>query len=97
MSAPASHEETSRNHFVPRLQPGRIKEARFRDFAVRFVFGGTISVVAALVGSAFTESIGGVHRLPGDTLLLSMAPSVGHHHTHRALSRQSLSAIHDPA
>jgi len=28
--------------------------------AVRFVFGGTISVVAALVGAAFTESIGGI-------------------------------------
>ena len=60
MSNPASHDDTSRNHFVPRFQPGRIKEARFRDMAVRFVFGGTISVVAALVGAAFTESIGGI-------------------------------------
>jgi len=60
MSDPASHDETSRNHFFPRFQPGRIKEARFRDFAVRFAFGGTISVVAALLGAATTESIGGV-------------------------------------
>jgi hypothetical protein len=60
MSDPASHDDTSSNHFVPRFQPGRIKEAKFRDMAVRFVFGGTISVVAALVGAAFTESIGGI-------------------------------------
>jgi hypothetical protein len=60
MSDPASHDDTSRNHFFPRFQPGRIKEARFRDFAVRFAFGGTISVVAALIGAATTESIGGV-------------------------------------
>jgi hypothetical protein len=59
MSDPASHDDTSRNHFFPRFQPGRIKEARFRDFAVRFAFGGTISVVAALIGSVTTESIGG--------------------------------------
>ena len=60
MSDPASHDDTSRNHFFPRFQPGRIKEARFRDMAVRFAFGGTISVAAALVGAATTESIGGV-------------------------------------
>jgi hypothetical protein len=60
MSDPASHDDTSRNHFFPRFQPRRIKEARFRDFAVRFAFGGTISVVAALIGSATTESIGGI-------------------------------------
>ena len=28
--------------------------------AVRFVFGGTISVVAALIGAVFTEPIGGI-------------------------------------
>jgi Protein of unknown function (DUF3147) len=60
MSDHASQGGPPRNHFLPRFQPGRIKEARFRDMAVRFVFGGTISVVAALIGAAFTESIGGV-------------------------------------
>jgi hypothetical protein len=60
MSDPASHDDMSRNHFFPRFQPGRIKEARFRDMAVRFAFGGTISVVAALIGAATTESIGGI-------------------------------------
>jgi Protein of unknown function (DUF3147) len=60
MSDPASQGGPRKNHFVPRFQPGRIKEARYRDMAVRFVFGGTISVVAALVGAAFTEPIGGI-------------------------------------
>ena len=60
MSDPASQGGPRRDHFVPRFQPGRIKEARFRDMAVRFAFGGTISVVAALSGAVTTESIGGV-------------------------------------
>jgi hypothetical protein len=60
MSDHAPQGDPPRNHFLPRFRPGRIKEAGFRDMAVRFVFGGTISVVAALVGAAFTESIGGV-------------------------------------
>jgi len=60
MSDPASQDGPRSNHFVPRFRPGRIREARFRDFAVRFAFGGTISVVAALVGAAFTEPIGGI-------------------------------------
>ena len=60
MSAPGSHNNPQRNHFIPRFQPGRIKEARFRDFAIRFAFGGTISVVAALIGAVSKEPIGGI-------------------------------------
>jgi hypothetical protein len=60
MSGSGSHNNPRRNHFVPRFQPRRIKEARFRDFAIRFAFGGTISVVAALIGAISTESIGGI-------------------------------------
>ena len=60
MSDPASREDSPRNHFVARFRPGRIREASYRDMAVRFAFGGTISVVAALIGAVTTESIGGV-------------------------------------
>jgi len=60
MSDPESHNNPHRNHFVPRFQPGRIKEARFRDFAIRFAFGGAISVIAALIGAVYNESIGGI-------------------------------------
>jgi hypothetical protein len=60
MSDPASRNDPRSNHFVPRFRPGRIREARFRDFAVRFAFGGTISVLAALIGATFTEPIGGI-------------------------------------
>jgi hypothetical protein len=68
MSDPASREDSPRNHFVPRFRPGRIREASYRDMAVRFAFGGTISVVAALIGAVTTESIGGgLYRLPRDT------------------------------
>jgi hypothetical protein len=60
MSDSGSHNNPRRNHFIPRFQPGRIKEARFRDFAIRFAFGGTISVVAVLIGAVSKESIGGI-------------------------------------
>ena len=60
MSNSGSHNNPRRNHFIPRFQLGRIKEARFRDFAIRFAFGGTISVVAALIGAVSKESIGGI-------------------------------------
>ena len=60
MSNSGSHNNSRRNHFIPRFQLGRIKKTRFRDFAVRFVFGGAISVIAALIGTVFNESIGGI-------------------------------------
>src|SRR5215213_4306132 len=60
MSDPASREDSPRNHFVPRFRPGRIREASYRDMAVRFAFGGTISVVAAPLQTNTTEPIGGV-------------------------------------
>ena len=60
MSAPGSHNNPQTNHFIPRFQPGRIKEARFSDYAIRFAFGGTISVVAALIGAVLKEPIGGI-------------------------------------
>jgi hypothetical protein len=60
MSAPESQNNPQPNHFIPRFQPGRIKEARFRDYAIRFAFGGTISVVAALIGAVLKEPIGGI-------------------------------------
>jgi hypothetical protein len=60
MSAPESQNNPQTNHFIPRFEPGRIKEARFRDYAIRFAFGGTISVVAALIGAVLKEPIGGI-------------------------------------
>ena len=58
MSARESQNNPHTNHFIPRFEPGRIKEARFRDYAIRFAFGSTISVVAALIGAALKEPIG---------------------------------------
>ena len=54
------HNNPQTNHFIPRFEPGRIKETRFRDYAIRFAFGGTISVVAALIGAVLKEPIGGI-------------------------------------
>ena len=60
MSGPESHNNPPRNHFIPRFRLGRIKEARFRDFAIRFAFGGAISIIAALIGTVSNESMGGI-------------------------------------
>src|SRR5215210_3622314 len=60
VSDPESQNNPRRDHFIPRVQLGRIKEARFKDFAIRFAFGGAISVIAALIGAVSNESIGGL-------------------------------------
>jgi hypothetical protein len=72
MSTPESHNNPQTNHFIPRFEPGRIKEARFRDYAIRFAFGGTISVIAALIGAVLKEPIGGIFTAFPTIMLASL-------------------------
>ena len=44
---------------VPRVDPGKLK-TRFGDYAVRFLFGAAISLIAGLVGMHFGPKVGGV-------------------------------------
>ena len=45
---------------IPGLQPEEVGTHRFRDYAVRFVFGAAIALVAGLIGTAFGPKLGGV-------------------------------------
>lgn len=49
-----------RNVLVPQVHPEKVKSHRFGDYAMRFVFGATISLVAALIGMKFGPKVGGV-------------------------------------
>jgi Protein of unknown function (DUF3147) len=42
------------------LRPGRVREVRHRDLAIRFVFGAATSVASALVSIAFGARAGGL-------------------------------------
>lgn len=42
------------------LRPGKLREVRWRDFAIRFAFGAAVSLVAGLVAVLFGARAGGV-------------------------------------
>jgi Protein of unknown function (DUF3147) len=44
----------------PRVDPGKLGNHRFGDYAMRFLFGAGISLVAGLAAMAFGPKIGGV-------------------------------------
>jgi len=44
----------------PQVDPGKLGTHRFGDYAMRFLFGAGISLVAGLAGMAFGPKIGGV-------------------------------------
>ena len=35
---------------IPQVDPGKVLTRRFRDYALRFLFGAVISLVAGLIG-----------------------------------------------
>jgi hypothetical protein len=45
---------------TPRFSIKKLKETAFRDYAVRFVFGGFVSAAAAALGKHFGPIVGGV-------------------------------------
>lgn len=48
------------NHKRVRFKASRLRNTRFRDLAIRFVFGAAISVIAGLVGQRWGPVAGGV-------------------------------------
>lgn len=56
----------------PSVEIARLRQIRFRDYAIRFVFGGTISVLAALLGQWVTPRFGGVFTAFPAILLASL-------------------------
>ena len=45
---------------VPTVNPGEVGTHRVRDYAVRFLFGAGIALVAGLIGTKFGPVVGGV-------------------------------------
>ena len=49
-----------RRTLIPEVHPEKVRSHRFGDYAVRFVFGAVISLVAGIVGMALGPKAGGV-------------------------------------
>ncbi len=43
-----------------RADPGRLRKASLRDYAIRFAFGGLISAIAGYLGTAYGPTVGGL-------------------------------------
>jgi hypothetical protein len=44
---------------IPRVSPEKVKTHRFGDYAVRFLFGAAIALIAGLIGMALGPKVGG--------------------------------------
>lgn len=55
-----------------RLELSRLKQIRGRDYLIRFLFGGTISVLAALIGHWINQRVGGIFTAFPAILLASL-------------------------
>ncbi len=71
-SGPQAGRGHTRDASRPRLDLGKLRQARLKDYAIRFVFGGTISVLAALIGQWTTIRFGGIFTAFPAILLASL-------------------------
>jgi hypothetical protein len=63
-------------------EPGKVKQIRGRDIAIRFAFGAAISIVAGLVSIVFNPVVGGLFLafpaiLPASVTLIEQKESTG--------------------
>lgn len=56
----------------PSIDLSRLRQIHLKDYAIRFLFGGTISVIAALLGHWVTPRFGGVFTAFPAILLASL-------------------------
>ena len=56
----------------PRIQLSSLKNARVKDYAIRFAFGGAVSVIASLIGKWTNVPFGGVFTAFPAILLASL-------------------------
>ena len=55
-----------------KLRLSRLKEIRLRDYLIRFLFGGIVSIAAALIGQMTTTRVGGIFTAFPAILLASL-------------------------
>ncbi len=56
----------------PRIDLSKLRKIQLKDYAIRFVFGGAISVIVALIGTGTTSRFGGVFTAFPAILLASL-------------------------
>ncbi len=56
----------------PRVDMSRLRQAKPKDYVIRFAFGGLVSVVAALIGHWTTPEFGGIFTAFPAILLASL-------------------------
>lgn len=56
----------------PKIQIGNLKKVRLKDFAIRFAFGGAVSVLASLIGQWTNVPFGGMFTAFPAILLASL-------------------------
>jgi hypothetical protein len=70
--APKNSSDDPKDTSRPSIDLSKLKRVRLRDFALRFLFGGAISVLAALLGFWFTPRFGGLFTTFPAILLASL-------------------------
>ena len=68
-----------------KLDIGQIKQVKWQDYAIRFLFGGTVSVLASLIALWATGRIGGIFTAFPATLLASLTIIGKHEGRHPAV------------
>jgi hypothetical protein len=75
----------------PQAKPERIRDTSWREYALRFAFGGIITAAVALVGTAFGPVIAGLF-LAFPAILPASLTLISRHHSHEDASRAAKGA-----
>ena len=67
-----------RENASPRVEFSRLRNIKLHEYAIRFMFGGTISVICAIIGHQTNSYLGGVFTAFPAILLASLT-LIGHH------------------
>ena len=73
------------------LEPGRLKQGKPKEYAVRFAFGAAITVATGLIAHAFGPLVGGLF-LAFPAILPASVTLLQHHEDHEAASQDALGA-----
>lgn len=77
-AGPSAASDRGQDVSRPRLDLKKLREATVKDYAIRFVFGGVVSVLAALISHWTTGRFGGIFTAFPAILLASLT-LIGHH------------------
>jgi hypothetical protein len=87
-AGPSAVSERGQDVSRPRLDVQKLREATVKDYAIRFVFGGAVSVLAALISHWTTGRFGGIFTAFPAILLASLT-LIGHHEGQEAAAEDA--------